>query len=568
MAMNEESRLEKELKYAHHNLFDGDVLKKLIPKEIKYFSDDEINPFSDYYGTLIFVEKILQNKKVYEQLFKENAQGDYAKIRTALLQNIFAPNCKTLYGRLNDRIKTILKEEGVLDFRRDVGLIAKTVSQSKRDIMKLGSLGTVSLQISEIKNEFEAYVKNALSFAEKVSQCAFLFRPRNILIDDNELSSLFETYFIPCYTNTRENVLNKQEGYSSSLQILEKLLSRINIKGDEANEGEFFYNEERYTSTNYFIQDWKAIHKSIERIREVNQNPYKKNVFFQLSALDLSFLKKKKKENKKNDKKSNPDEDRELSVKRKKKIETFFFIGATAGISTAAMLYFAPSWRYDLHLPTTSLERAEILYEKENYNDALKEIKRLEKEKKGELSFDEKYLEGKIKFSQLREKLDTEGNILERYRWAEKSLVDGTFDVFYDAFEKEDRKKDALQFAFSKGYLKWCKTMICQEDDSASVQSAIRSHLCQLQDSKRKSKEEENLLTLLLNEKSEFYYVSFTQEKNFYKGLVLAKKPDFFFPIEYTFEKKGAAYVLFDINFSDVFAKPDKKSYAEPIDIE
>jgi hypothetical protein len=365
-------------------LFDDNTLHSLHPDNVIELKPGVVSPFSDYYGALLDVEVLVRDRI-------ELSESQQREFTTVLANNLFVPNYKTPRGRLNDRIRKLAGDSGVLGARSLSSLVNRVVYEKER-VEKAHQFGLSSNDIQESTHAYAHLVHQVRDFGDLLQHVMFSLQPTT----GNPSTQAVSTLHL-----LKGAILNEDdERYQDFRGQIVQLCSEAETGTPQGKK--FFFRGEEYTSTKGFVREWTRVIKEKER-------------------LDAIILGKKK-----------------TNVGRRN------FVGGLMAIATGVgVLYAAPSLRHTLHMGVSDVERVQLLIDQGRYEPAVELAKTLPKDK---LYWQARA--GMIMVTTQLKELNTKKsfNLFERFSWTDvKSMLqNGPWGWF----------ESAESFYFDNGFIK------------------------------------------------------------------------------------------------------------------
>ncbi|MFH1682941.1 MAG: hypothetical protein ABIA37_04035 [Candidatus Woesearchaeota archaeon] len=478
-------------------LFYEKQVEELLPQNMVLLSEEELSPFSDYYGALIDSELFLKNKTECRRMDAE-FDSNYAKIITHLYANLFVPNLKTLTGKLNDRVRKALQKDGTLPGSKILEESTASLEEGRDTLSKLNRLGFPSTEKKKVEEEFFQHLDKVINYAELLQEYLFKTRPQKIKqIDQESLFGLNQLNLL-----LLDAIQQGKENYSVLQEQFKGQLHSFAVDGEEIRERDFYYNGKIHQSTAAFVKEWNKVLQQIGQLEEIRSSPAKR--------------------------------------KRRVKFPNFLSKKTAVAASLLALvlggvLVSSPYLRYRLKLPTSQMEKVELYYDAKYYQSSLELLDRAK-----EISPDQKaYWQGKIKISQMVEEI-SKADLYRKYDLA-KSLLNSNIS---DSLEKgilEEGEKEILNILFDAGYIKR-KDYINFQKDTGTPRKAAQSHLCGLFESNPQNLVEEEKKVLESARKNDIFYVGEEGEKVYFLISPGSR-------IIYHLQKKDSGYGVKNISF-------------------
>ncbi len=217
------------------------------------------------------------------------------------------------------------------------------------------------------------------------------------------------------------NKIKQGQANTDQINLLQYLPPVIN--GEEINEATFFHRGQKFYSTKYFVREWEAVK----------------------SCYGLFGQKKKPKL-------------RRPTVSRR--LKKTMGIGLIGLIGLSGTSYFFPEVRYKLKLPTTNMEKVEILTDQ---GEADKVVELLKEQNLSSNLFS--YWKSKAILNHLYSKLSQTDNVDDKY-WLANEIVRGRHTGEMRKAELEFGTKRIQEELFRLGYIKIDKYLHSIDDHS------------------------------------------------------------------------------------------------------
>lgn len=487
----------EKLVFLRKNLFDEGLVGRLSPDNIRELRRGELSPFSDYYGALLGIEQFLGSKKEYQYAYPDTSKENYSTVISHLLNNLFVPNYRTLGARLNDRIRKLLQKEKVLAGAGTLEDLAEGLSKSRERIAKLHKLGFSSSERRKLEEEFNAYLNDVLGFGEFLQESLFRLRPQ-IVTGSFDVSD-----FLRAQGQFVRSLKKSEESCQSNPALFFEELSKPEIEGEPIKEKPFFYKGKEYYSTRVFVKEWNRVINQIRQLEEIKEGkPGRKRFKLRMPKIRLP----------------------------KKTIA-----GTLAGlIGAAGVLYAFPAWRDTLGLPVSQKEMMEVFYEQREYSDSLSALQT-------SINSDEidehtaSYWEGKIKLTQLVEKMDGQRAVEKKYETAREILRSNNLRLIEQG-QPEISEEEILKTFFDAGYVKKGERLACVSSNH-HPELAAKAHLCSLFSRSRETMEPEEVRLFEAIKGDDVFYVGWGENRVFF----LTDDGD---KIKYSLRKEGEEYKI------------------------
>ncbi len=360
----------------YRKLFEEGDLQFIDPKRIAVDGRGKVQIGSLYYRTLKLMEQFAQRQPLLSPFVqKDEFKKAQELFMRKLLENYFVPNYNLL---LNDRVRTLVGREGILDFPRALDGLVEKVIRTQEQMIAQERIAFVGEQKENARNDYVAYLGRVMQAATSLQHALFLMRPRVVSAPPD--ATMLLTLHERCQQMlSLVDRMDKGNAYGHSVQsflqaldVVEKNMCDV----QEISEEPFYYKNRSYHSTKWFARRWGSMSDDVGFLQMVFENPYQKKkgkMAFSFPAIPFP------------------------SGGYKNAMKAGAYTLATVIVLGAASIPF-PEMRYGVGLPTTAKERFAVLYEKGLKDDAEKALKGIEKtEENGLFVFETvfgKYFEG------------------------------------------------------------------------------------------------------------------------------------------------------------------------------